>query len=336
MYILVRRREDYLHPPSESDFSLLESFLQKYEGNNLTHFAYTGDKNFFWYEDKVLIMYGCISNYFIALGDPIGDPGFFSAAIEAFRDFADRKGIKTAFYQIRKEHLDQYHENGFSFIKLGEEAVVEVDKFDLSGKSRRGLRTVKNRFEKEGFTFSYRERPYSDELLDRLEKISDEWLNGRKEKGFSLGKFDRDYISKGELLLLMDSRGKIIAFVTMIPPYSGEKLAAIDLMRYGKEAPSGTMDFLFINMILWARERDCRYVSLEMAPLSNVGRSKYSYSQEKLFKFIYSYGTKWYNFHGLRRFKEKFGPFWIPKYLAYPYKSSVTGLLIKITRLISG
>ena len=49
----------------------------------------------------------------------------------------------------------------------------------------------------------------------------------------------------------------------------GEELA-VDLMRFGPDAPRGAMDFLFIELMLWARVQGYRWLNLGMAPLSGL------------------------------------------------------------------
>ena len=57
-----------------------------------------------------------------------------------------------------------------------------------------------------------------------------------KEKGFSLGYFDREYISRAPIATLSDADGKIIAFTTFMPVYQNGSLS-VDLMRYYPDAP---------------------------------------------------------------------------------------------------
>src|SRR3712207_4100649 len=168
--------------------------------------------------------------------------------------------------------------------------------------------------------------PFSNIFIKELKEISDIWLNKRKEKGFSLGSFDEDYINSAEVAILKNPEGKIIAFATMMPKYDNGKTISIDLMRFLKEAPNGTMDGLFLNIILWAKENGYEYFNLGMAPLSNVSIAPFAHKQEKLAKLVYKFGNYWYSFSGLRRYKEKFTPKWEPRFLAYPQFMSLPTL----------
>ena len=103
-----------------------------------------------------------------------------------------------------------------------------------------------------------------------------------------------------------------------MPAYDEISLS-VDLMRFDHDTcPNGTMDALFVNLLLWSKEQNYKYFNLGMAPLSNVGLAPFAHEQEKFAKFVYKFGNYWYKFSGLRNYKEKFHPDWEPRYLAYP------------------
>jgi phosphatidylglycerol lysyltransferase len=107
-------------------------------------------------------------------------------------------------------------------------------------------------------------------------------------------------------------------------------------MRHVDDAPRGTMDFLFARVMRWAKEQGHATFSLGMAPLSNVGDNPYARINERLAALAFQYGGRFYNYQGLRRYKEKFQPDWTGSYLAYPRGLWVPGLLIDIAALVSG
>jgi phosphatidylglycerol lysyltransferase len=51
---------------------------------------------------------------------------------------------------------------------------------------------------------------------------------------------------------------------------------------------------------------------------------------------MYRHGEIFYNFQGLRKFKEKFNPVWEPRYLASPRRVLLPTVLVATAALISG
>ncbi|WP_141504938.1 bifunctional lysylphosphatidylglycerol flippase/synthetase MprF [Paenibacillus luteus] len=320
---------------SRQDQEKLAAFLEKEQGNLLTHMLYTGDKSFFWaVDDRVLIPYAKIRNKLVVLGDPIGAKSLVSSAIQQFQQYADRFALEVVFYQAAPDYLPIYHENGFRFFKLGEEALVPLESFTLAGKSNGNLRTVKNRFEREGFRFKVTHPPHSEALMKRLANISSQWLGGKKEKGYSLGWFEESYLQQAPIALLIQPDDDIVAFASLAPGYDNATMS-VDLMRYLKDTPNGTMDQLFICLLEWAKSEGYSRFNLGMAPLSSVGQTQKAIKEEKLARILFQYGGSWYGFVGLRRYKEKFSPAWEPRYLAYPSSTSLPLLLVELVRLIA-
>lgn len=314
----------------------VKAHLQKYGGTVLSHLVFLNDKKVFWNETgQVMFMYQKYADKLVILGDPIGKKDEILHSIEEFQDFADLYGYTPAYYQVTKELLPKLHENGYDFFKLGEEAFVDIQSFTLTGSKMKGLRATKNKFEKEGYTFKIIEPPFSAEQFSILKNISDQWLGEKKEKGFSLGYYDEDYLNKAPIAILNDAENHTIAFASIMPVYDQQTTLSIDLMRYLPEAPPGTMDFLFLGVIEWGKMNGYERYNLGMAPLANVGLSKYSFTGEKIASQIYTHGNFVYHFKGLKRFKEKYANYWEPKYLAYRKKTSLPITMAQIALLIS-
>lgn len=321
---------------SEAEQNKLRFFLENEQGNLLTHVLFTGDKNFFWASnDRVLFPYSIIRNKLVVLGDPIGKKELISEAIQECQRFADLYDLSVVFYQVSPHYLPIYHENGYRFFKLGEEALVSLDSFTLSGKRNTSLRSVKNRFNREGFHFEVVQPPHDSRLMERLRLISQKWLRGKKEKGFSLGWFEDSYLQLSPVALLLDPEDELIAFASIAPGYDHGVTISVDLMRHQPETPNGTMDYLFICLLEWAKDEGYQYFNLGMAPLSSVGQAQAAIREEKLAHLVFKHGGYWYGFEGLRKYKEKFSPIWEPRYLAHPRSVSLPILMVELVRLIA-
>ncbi|WP_410991198.1 bifunctional lysylphosphatidylglycerol flippase/synthetase MprF [Bacillus cereus] len=331
---IITNRYRSVFPGKPADDKKLQKFLDEYGGNVLSHLGFLGDKQFFFSSDgKALLLFSITGKRLIVLGDPIGDPSSYHTVLQDFLAEADRFGFICVFYQIESKWMSLYHDFGYNFFKLGEEAVVDLNTFTITGKKRAGMRATFNRFEREGYTFSIHESPFSDELYEELGQVSDAWLGGKKEKGFSLGYFDRKYISRAPIATLADSSGKTIAFTTFMPLYQNGTLS-VDLMRYYPDAPSGIMDAIFIHLFQWAKENEYHLFNIGMAPLSNVGLSVQSFWSERVAAAIFNNVHYTYSFSGLRHFKQKYKPIWSGKYLAFRKNHSLPITVLAVKKLI--
>ena len=166
-------------------------------------------------------------------------------------------------------------------------------------------------------------------LLAELRLVSDEWLaqrNGR-ERGFSLGWFDDEYIRASTVMAVHAEDSTIVAFTNLIPEYKRNE-ATIDLMRHRNEVANGTMDFLLIKLIEWAKASGYLTFNLGLSALSGVGDEQDDPAMERALHYIYEHVYGFYNFKGLFEFKEKFHPAWSPRYLVFPNYASLPAVVL--------
>ncbi|EGT3615808.1 bifunctional lysylphosphatidylglycerol flippase/synthetase MprF, partial [Clostridium perfringens] len=315
----------------DADLDKISKFYSEIDyGTIFSHLVYLKDKKVFWAnEGKSLIMYSKYKDKIIVLGDPIATRENLYSSIEEFQEFTDLYGYDVVFYEIEERNFSTYHDAGYYFFKLGEEAVVNLEEFNLVGSKKSAFRNTLRRVEREGYSFQIIEPPFNKEVIDQLKEISDKWLGSRKEKGFSLGWFSEDYIQRSPIAILKnEEENKIMGFVTLMDANDGGRTIAIDLMRIDKDAPNASMDYLMLNLFITFKEKGYKYFSLGEAPLSNVGFNMHSHLQEKLARLVYNSGNIFYSFDGLRRYKSKFSPVWQPRYLAYPKFMSLPEVFI--------
>src|SRR5260221_5956949 len=173
-------------------------------------------------------------------------------------------------------------------------------------------------------------------MLRRLREISDEWLGDKntREKRFSLGSFSADYLSRTPIAVVRHE-DKILAFANLWAPDPRFELS-VDLMRYATEAPSGVMDFLFIEILAWGRAQGYQWCDLGMAPLSGLERHRLAPLWSRMGGLVFAHGEQFYNFQGLRSFKDKFDPVWEPRYLAPPGRVPPPGVAPDPAAPVSG
>lgn len=283
--------------------------------------GFLGDKYIHYYEEdgrKLLaFIYQVVNNKIIVMGEPIGREEYLDQGLRYFVDKCEKSALKPVFYEVGRKFTMMLHDYGYDFMKFGENAFLELEEFSLAGRKKSSLRNILNRFEKDGYKFELIDPPYDDKLLDRLEVISEKWLKGIDEKGFSMGFFDRSYLSRSKLALVYDKYMDLAAFISIMPNYD-DKILTIDLMRYDTDMNvNSMMDYLFLNLFIYGKDKGYKYFNLGMAPLSNVGINKSAYLPEKIASLIFKHADFLYPFKGLRNYKSKYASIWDGKYISF-------------------
>lgn len=331
LHFLYGKREK---PEAFFDTDKIQSVLNNFGGNSDSELVFLEDKAVYFYPKEtvptVFLQFSIYNNKCVVMGNPSGKKSDFPAAIEAFINDSDLLGYQPVFYEADEEMIMTLHEFGYDFMKMGEEALVNLETFTTAGKKMKGTRATLNKIMREGYSFEVLSPPYTATQMQVFKAISDSWLDGRREKGFSLGFFSESYLQKTEIAVVKNTAGEIVSFANIIPTYS-ENIGTIDLMRHHeKKAPSGSMDFLFINLFDYMHSKGIKYFNLGMAPLANVGQSRKSFIQERVAFLIYEFGSKFYSFQGLREYKEKYASLWKPRYTLYPRDSWVSYVMLAI------
>ncbi|RCS43914.1 bifunctional lysylphosphatidylglycerol flippase/synthetase MprF [Bremerella cremea] len=302
------------------------------------HLALLGDKRFVFSHDRqAAVMFGCQGNCWITMGDPFGQAASMDDAAWNFREACDAAGTWPVFYQVSQASLSRYVEMGLTLIKLGEEARVSLVDFSLEGSQRRGLRHTDKKCQEAGLTFEVVPQADVAEIMPRMKEISDAWLGDKStgEKGFSLGFFREEYLSRYDIALVRDAQGTAIAFANIWRGADKQELS-LDLMRYVPDAQRNVMEYLFIELMRYGHQQGYQWFNLGMAPLSGIDANRLGPLWNRVCSVVYQHGEHFYNFQGLRNYKDKFDPVWSPKYLASPGGIALPQVLANVSTLISG
>lgn len=279
--------------------------------------ALVQDKSLLFNEDNdAFLMYARAGHCWVVMGDPIGNPDKFDDLLWQFRELCDAYDGWPVFYQVTQRYLPHFLEQGLSLYKLGEEAIVPLAEFDLQSSKYRSLRQSHAKALREGLRFKIIEASEVKALLPTLEVISSSWLKAKqgREKGFSVGYFSAAYLCAMPMALVY-LNDELVAFSNVWA--SAAKIEfSVDLMRYEPSlSGSNIMDFLFTELLLWGKQQGYQLFNLGMAPMSGLTDRALVPFWTKLAKTVYKKGNKFYNFQGLRRYKDKFNPRWEAKYL---------------------
>lgn len=333
---LLRPRPPKPVPPTPEDLETVAAIVQS-SGDTYANLAFLGDKSFLFDDARsAFVMYATEGDTWVAMGEPVGDPASRDELIYRFRELAEQYGDRPAFYEVPAGDLHRYIDAGFDIVKLGERARVDLPTFTIEGAKHKAERNRMNKLERDGCAFRVVSAAEVPRLLPEIRAISDEWLQAKstREKGFSLGHFDEAYLARYDHVVV-ECAGRIVAFGNLWQAADHNEIS-LDLMRHRTDAPAGIMDFLFIKTMLWAKQQGFHWFDLGMAPLAGLEPPVSASLWNRIAGLIYAHGEHFYNFQGLRKFKDKFNPVWEPMYLASPGGFALPHIIANVATLIGG
>ena len=305
----------------------LTRFLEKFGGNEGSQFLYLKDYGHFYYqeegEDQVLFGFQMKFNKCFVL-----------AATLAFMDQADLLGYQLVFYRISEEYVMNLHDCGFEFMKVGEEGLIQFDEPSTVNQTA-WTETVTEKIAAEAadFQFEFYPETISDALYQELERVSADWSRNQKERYFIGGRLDPEYL-KCSSVGLVRQKQTVIGFITGKEMEKGKSIS-YDLLRIRSEAPAFTREYLFTHFIETYQQQGYQLIDIGMAPLANVGESKYSFLKERFVNIFYKYSYQIYAFQDTRKRKEQYVTSWQPRYFAYPKRTSVLFAFVQLSLLIT-
>lgn len=300
--------------------------LQSYGSSSLDYFKLWPDKSYFFSDSgKACIGYKVTNSVAISLGDPVGPVDELETLVLNFTNYCERAGWDVAFHQVQPTLLPLYKRLGFDAIKIGEEAILPLKHFVDQTSKEKEFRNATNKMEGEGYEYRIYKPPHSEEVLGQVEQVSHDWLAipGRRERSFTLGRFDKAYLNETTIFAVIGPKGPIVAFANQVPSFK-PKETTIDLMRHKVNVPNRTMDYLFLNLLVSSHKQGYDYFDLGLAPVYGVVIRPNAPLEERVLHWLFTLLGRFFSYKGMRSYKEKFQPNWEDRYLVY--KGGVPGL----------
>ncbi|GAB6898048.1 bifunctional lysylphosphatidylglycerol flippase/synthetase MprF [Kineosporia succinea] len=296
---------------------------------------WTGDKRILFSEKgNALLMFRVEGRSWVVMGDPVGEESEFDDLIWRFLDLVNSRAGRPVFYCVRDDLADLYRSHGLLLNKLGEEAMIPLADFTMTGSKRSKLRSECRASTKAGVSIEILEGEALRAVLPQLREVSDQWLakHNTREKSFSLGAFDEEYVSRFPVAVAR-IEDDVVAFASLWASGARHEVK-VDLMRRRLEAPRTVMTHLFVESMLWAQAEGYDTFNIGMAPLSGMRTDGTFW--ERAGHLLWTHGEHFYNFQGLRQFKERFGPEWETRYVASFGGPALPVVMLDVAVLVSG
>ncbi len=308
----------------------------KYGCGALLPFQLGEDKQVFSPPDADgMVVYGMAGRTAVVLGDLIGSP---DAAPKVFSEFLARCRKLDRWpivYQATAASRAVLVNAGFRMFKVGEEAIVDLSTFDLTGPRRANLRHTITRCRKDGVTFRWFADGMPAEetaLLADLESIDAIWRKGAgPQMGFTISHFDRAAICWQPISVAVDASGRALGYTTFRRT-GVDGGWVLDLMRRAPDGPPGVVEACIAEAAVAFRAAGATTLSLGLAPLAGLD-NKVGTWEERLLANAGRLVGRWYDVRGLFVFKRKFDPYWIPRYGAMRRRRDLIGFMVGLMRI---
>jgi phosphatidylglycerol lysyltransferase len=312
--------------------SLAKHIADEYGRSAQDFFKHWPDKSYFFSEShKSFLSYRVSRNYALVFGDPVGPQDEWESTIDAFVRFCRRQGWRVGFHQVGPSCLSMYEARGFRWMRVGEDAIVDLSRFSLTGSSMKEFRNTVNRLERLGYRVQRVDPPLSGPLVGDLKRISDTWLAmpGHRERQFTLGRFEASYVRTTPVYVAYDAQNTPVAFVNLAPSYQ-QGLSTVDLMRRIPDSVNGLMDFLFAKVFLDLKERGEQRFSLGMAPLGDGRQHSSASIDERMVHWTIRKLPFLFRTDSLRRFKAKYANDWLPRFAVFESRLDLPRLALAL------
>ena len=320
--------------------SLARDVVERHGSGTLDYFALRPDKSFFLWGDT-LVAHAVYGSVCLVSPDPIGPAAEREEAWHRFRRYVDIRGWALGGLGAGADWLPIYRSTGMRDIYVGDEAVVDLERFSLEGGRHKSLRQAVNRVAKYGYTATFHDpREIGDELRKSLSVVMTKSRRGDVERGFSmtLGRvFDSH--DRGLLMTVVHAPAgesgptRPVAFCQFVPA-PGIEGFSLDLMRRDDgDHPNGLIDFAVVETIRELKARSMRGLGLNFATMRAVlageaGQGPLVNLKARALKRL---GGQM-QIESLWKFNAKFDPDWLARYAVYDAPEHLIDVAVAIAR----
>jgi lysyl-tRNA synthetase class 2 len=287
--------------------------------DTLSFFKLRGDKHYFFAADRsAFVGYRIENGVLLCSGDPVGREQSFPALMAELRGFAEVRGLKLGAVGTSERLCPMYEALGLRTLYLGDEAIIELDRFSLEGRPIRKVRQSVTRLSKAGYRAELHELHALDpSTLEELERVLERGRQGAPERGFSmaLDSLRGDHREDTLVVLSSDPEGRIRGVLHFVPCY-GRPAVSLAFMRRDPETPNGMTEFMVARATELLQDRGVEELSLNFAAFARWLHSPQKRSERLLGRLV-AMGNRFFQIESLYRFNAKFFPRWEPRFLVY-------------------
>ncbi|KQT02573.1 hypothetical protein ASG23_01460 [Cellulomonas sp. Leaf395] len=332
--ILLFRSPSYTRTLDAADEARVRTLLREFGSeDSLGYFATRRDKSVVWESGDAAtaragVSYRVVGSVSLASGNPVGDPLHWPAAIEQWRRQARLNGWSLAVMGAGTTGALAYTEAGLSAWEIGDEAILDMRTFSLTGPGMKAVRQSVTRLQRKGYTTRVTKHGSLDAAqFAALDAAAAQWRgDGGDERGFSmaLGRLGDRLDADCVLVEAHDVDGQLRAFLSFVP--WGRTGVSLDLMRRDPTADNGLVELMIASLAERATAFGAGRVSLNFA----MFREAFERGEEvgagpiaRLWRQSLVLASRNWQLESLYRSNAKYQPEWQPRFICFEYTSDL-------------
>jgi len=247
----------------------------------------------------------------IVVGAPICDGARLGDVLAEWEQFVDAVGCRVCYFGAAGRVFDLLHRKpGYTTVSLGAQPVWDTGQWAGIPARIASLRSQIHRARNKGVVVSEwaPERASAD---PRLQQCLQHWLSTR---GLPTMHFLVEPNTLHDLTgrrIFVAERGEMVVGFINASPVPARHGWLVEQFVRGAQAPNGTIELLFDQMMRAVAADGATYVTMGLVPLREGTAQPADLNPNwlaALLAFVRVHGRRFYNFGGLERFKSKFRP----------------------------
>ncbi|MEV6924929.1 bifunctional lysylphosphatidylglycerol synthetase/lysine--tRNA ligase LysX [Dactylosporangium sp. NPDC051485] len=322
LFALLRSQRMIASLDPDEELAVRRLLAEHGERDSLGYFATRRDKEIIRSPSgRAAVTYRVVFGVSLASGDPLGDPGAWPPAIEAWLREAREYAWTPAVMGASEEGATAYARAGLRVIELGDEAILHVRDFDLEAPRLRQVRQAVHRVERAGYTVRIRRHAeIGAEEMSRIIELAARWRDTETERGYSmaLGRLGDPNDGRCVLVEAHDRDGREVALLSFAPWGAGG--LSLDLMRRDRQSDNGLIEYMVAGLMREAPRLGVHRVSLNFAVFRAVfeeGARIGAGPVLRLWRAMLLFASRWFQLESLYRSNVKYNPQWLPRYLCF-------------------
>jgi len=261
---------------------LLEDMAFRYGRYFDSYLITEPNREFLWgSEDYGVIGFSRRGRYLHVAGGLICNEYHRAEFLEEIREFARINNLVISFFSIDEPDAELFRERGFQVSRFGVDARIELEGMEWRGKPYEWVRRQANFVSRHSVSFEecLWESLSGEEtlqLFEELQVVSDEHIAGKTQDGeipFFEGRLVPGHMHRRRIFLAKGDNGcgRIEGFVVCNPMQGGESWS-LEMYRQRKDAPRGTIPYLFKQVIEQLKAEGVEHVSI--CPVPTIGTER--------------------------------------------------------------